>query len=66
SQPAQQVMLRHYHRIADQKLMADSGKQFPSVKLFKVEELLGSWPQVMQTHFSQGGVLDQLLAEGRQ
>jgi sulfate transport system substrate-binding protein len=35
--------------------------QFPAVKLVTVEEAFGGWEQVTQAHFSDGGILDQLL-----
>ena len=46
--------------------MASLKDKFPQTELFRVEDQFGSWPEVMKTHFVSGGVLDKLLAAGRQ
>ncbi|ABS46393.1 MULTISPECIES: sulfate ABC transporter substrate-binding protein [Yersinia pseudotuberculosis complex] len=66
SPPAQQVITRFNYRVYDKAAMEAAKSQFPDTKLFRVEDQFGSWPQVMSTHFTTGGVLDKLLAEGHQ
>ena len=39
--------------------------KYPQTELFRVEDKFGSWPEVMNTHFTSGGELDKLLAAGR-
>ncbi|MGA9619236.1 MAG: thiosulfate ABC transporter substrate-binding protein CysP, partial [Serratia proteamaculans] len=65
SPAAQQVITSYYYRVYDKQAMAAAKGQFPETKLFRVEDQFGGWPQVMKTHFSTGGELDQLLAAGR-
>lgn len=64
SPAAQQVITRFYYRVYDPTAMAAVKGQFPDTRLFRVEDQFGGWPQVMKTHFSIGGELDQLLAAG--
>lgn len=64
SPAAQQVITSYYYRVYDKQAMAAAKSQFPDTKLFRVEDQFGGWPQVMKTHFSTGGELDQLLAAG--
>ena len=59
------VLARHFYRVHDADVVAATAAQFPVTKLFKVEDLFSSWDAVQSTHFASGGVLDQLLAEGK-
>ncbi|CAK9885576.1 MAG: Thiosulfate-binding protein [Candidatus Erwinia impunctatus] len=66
SPKAQKIMTRYYYRVNNPTLMSEEKARFPETKLFHVEKVFGSWPALMQTHFASGGVLDRLLAAGRQ
>ncbi|CDG87247.1 sulfate ABC transporter substrate-binding protein [Xenorhabdus bovienii] len=64
SPAAQQIIASFNYRVNDKNVMEAQKPRFPETRLFRLEEQFGSWPQVMKTHFSTGGMLDQLLAEG--
>lgn len=64
SPAAQKIIARFYYRVNDMNIMNLNKTKFPPTSLFKVEEQLGSWQQVMDMHFSRGGELDRLLAAG--
>ncbi|WP_114193223.1 sulfate ABC transporter substrate-binding protein [Edaphovirga cremea] len=64
SPQAQQIITSFYYRVYDQKAMDAAKGQFPDTKLFKVDDQFGSWPDVMKTHFANGGELDKLLEQG--
>lgn len=66
SPQAQKIITSFNYRVYDKQAMAAAAGQFPATKLFKVEDQFGSWPQVMQTHFSSGGLLDKLIEQGHQ
>jgi len=66
SPDAQKIITSFNYRVYDKQAMAAAASQFPATKLFKVEDQFGSWPQVMQTHFSSGGLLDKLIEQGHQ
>ena len=40
--------------------MKANADRFPEVKLYKVEDVFGSWENAQETHFASGGVLDEL------
>ncbi|MDX7988903.1 sulfate ABC transporter substrate-binding protein [Xenorhabdus sp. 12] len=63
---AQQIIAGFNYRVLDKEVMQAHQADFPATKLFRLEEQFGSWPEVMKTHFSAGGILEQLLAEGRE
>jgi len=62
---AQKIITHYYYRVNNSELMAQR-QYFPAVDLFRVEQVFGSWEQVMKTQFASGGELDKLLAAGRQ
>ncbi|MDX3773062.1 thiosulfate ABC transporter substrate-binding protein CysP [Chromatiaceae bacterium AAb-1] len=65
SKEAQEVLARYFYRVHHPEVVAATAAQFPQTKLFTVEEVFGTWDQVNQQHFANGGELDKLLAEGR-
>jgi len=60
SEPAQRLLAENYYRVRDEKVQAEYKDRFPDVQLKTVEDIGGSWEQVMKTHFNNGGLLDQL------
>ncbi|MTD37722.1 sulfate ABC transporter substrate-binding protein [Erwinia sp. CPCC 100877] len=65
SPSAQKIITSFYYRVNNPQLMAQLKDRFPETELFRVEDLFGSWSDVMKTHFASGGELDKLLAAGR-
>ena len=65
SPEAQRILAKHYYRVNDKDVAAEVADKFPETKLFKVEDVFGSWEQAMKDHFATGGSLDQLQAKGR-
>ena len=65
SPEAQRILAKHYYRVNDKTVAAEFADKFPETKLFKVEDVFGSWEQAMKDHFTNGGSLDQLQAKGR-
>ncbi|MDN4627555.1 MULTISPECIES: sulfate ABC transporter substrate-binding protein [Erwinia] len=63
---AQKIITQYYYRVNNPELMAQQRQRFPAVDLFRVEQVFGSWEQVMKTQFASGGELDKLLAAGRE
>jgi len=60
SEPAQRLLAENYYRVRDEKVQAEYKERFPDVQLKTVEDIGGSWEQVMKEHFANGGLLDQL------
>ena len=43
---------------------AKQGPDFPPIKRYTVNEIFGSWQNAQKTHFSDGGVFDQIYRPG--
>jgi sulfate transport system substrate-binding protein len=56
----QEVIARNYYRPRDTAVLAKYASQFPSLKLFTVDELFGGWGSVQKEFFGDGGVFDQI------
>lgn len=57
---AQEIAAQNYYRPIDAKVAEKYAKQFPKVSLFKLNDVFGDWGTVQKTHFSDGGVFDQI------
>jgi sulfate/thiosulfate transport system substrate-binding protein len=61
---AQAIAARHYYRPAlPEYAAAQDIARFPEVKLVTVDEVFGGWANAQQTHFSDGGVFDQISGQ---
>lgn len=60
SEEAQRQLASFNYRVNDQNIQAEFAEQFPESDLLRIEDVFGSWEEVMDTHFSSGGELDQL------
>ena len=56
----QEIAARNFYRPMDAKVAAAHAKSLPTLKLFTVDEVFGGWTQAQKTHFSDGGVFDQI------
>jgi sulfate/thiosulfate transport system substrate-binding protein len=63
SPEGQDIAGKHYYRPRDAKVAAKYGKQFGKVNLFTIDEQFGGWAKAQKTHFSDGGVFDQIYAK---
>ena len=57
----QRIIANHYFRPRSETVLAEFAERFPSIKTFKVEELLGPWKDVHARHFADGGVYDSIV-----
>ena len=57
---AQEIIAQNYYRPIDKVAAAKYGAQFPALKLFTIDEVFGGWAKAQKTHFSDGGVFDQI------
>ncbi|MBN9697852.1 MAG: sulfate ABC transporter substrate-binding protein [Zoogloea sp.] len=60
SPEGQDIAGKNYYRPTDPKIAAKYSKQFAPVKLFNIDEVFGGWTKAQKTHFSDGGVFDQI------
>ena len=59
----QDIAGKNFYRPISPKAQAKYAKQFPKIKLFKIEEAFGSWEQAAKIHFSDGAYFDQIYTQ---
>ena len=62
SEPAQEVMVKHFYRPRLEAVASKHENKFGKLKLVKVDEAFGGWAQAQKTHFAEGGTFDQIFA----
>lgn len=60
SPEGQDVIGRNYYRPIDAAAKAKYASQFPSISLFNVHDVFGSWDTITKTHFADGALFDQI------
>ncbi len=60
SKEAQQLAAELYLRPTDAEVLAKYSERFPKIELFRANDVLGSWDDIMKTYFADGGVFDQI------
>lgn len=60
SPEGQKVAAEFGHRVHDAAVSAEFKDQFPEIRLVKVEDVFGGWPQVSKDHFAEGATLDSI------
>jgi sulfate transport system substrate-binding protein len=64
SDEAQEIAAKNFYRPRDPKVAAKFASQFAPVKTFTIDDVFGGWSKAQKTHFSDGGVFDQIYAPG--
>ena len=65
SDEGQEIAAKNYYRPINEKISAKYATQFQKVKLVTVEEAAGGWTKAQKTHFSDGGIFDQIYQPGK-
>ncbi|GAB2796870.1 sulfate ABC transporter substrate-binding protein [Halomonas shantousis] len=60
TEEAQRLLAGFNYRVNNDTVSEEFADRFPQTELLRVEDVFGSWPQAMETHFASGGELDQL------
>lgn len=60
---AQELAAKNFYRPTDPKVAAKYAKQFPKIELIKVDDVFGGWASAQKTHFSDGGLFDQIYTK---
>lgn len=61
SNEGQEIAGKHYYRPRDAKIATKYADQFAKVKLVTIDEVFGGWQKAQKTHFSDGGIFDQIV-----
>jgi sulfate/thiosulfate-binding protein len=66
SPPAQAAMAKHHYRpFKPEAASKEALDRLPKLRLFRLDEVFGSWAKAQQTHFAAGGVFDSFARAGR-
>jgi len=65
SDEGQGIAAANYYRPRSQKVAEKYAAWFGKLELFSVEKVFGDWASAQKTHFSEGGVFDQLYKKSR-
>ncbi|MQQ99576.1 sulfate ABC transporter substrate-binding protein [Glaciimonas soli] len=60
SPEGQAIAARNFYRPTDPKVAAQYASKFPKLSLFTIDKVFGGWQKAQKTHFSDGGVFDQI------
>ncbi len=58
---AQEIIAKNYYRPRDPEIAKKYADKFPKVELFTIDAVFGGWGKAQATHFSDGGVFDQIF-----
>ncbi|HQS09820.1 MAG: ABC transporter permease [Rhizobiales bacterium 24-66-13] len=62
SPEGQEIAAKHYYRPRDPAIAAKYKDKFAPVELFTIDQVFGGWAKAQKTHFSDGGVFDQIYS----
>ncbi|MGU3538616.1 sulfate ABC transporter substrate-binding protein [Methylobacterium sp. A54F] len=63
---AQAIFAKHHYRPLKREAAAKADlDQLPDIKMFKIEDLQGSWDDIQKRNFDSGGLFDQISRAGR-
>jgi len=57
---SQAIEAQNYYRPRSAEVAAKYAAQFPTLKLFTIDDTFGGWAKAQSTHFADGGVFDQI------
>jgi sulfate transport system substrate-binding protein len=56
----QEIVARNFYRPRSAEVATKYKAVFPSIKLFTIDDVFGGWKKAQKTHFSDGGIFDQI------
>ena len=63
TEEAQDLIGKHFYRPVSAKAQAKYAKQFPTLKLFSIDQAFGGWAKASREHFVDGAVFDQIMVK---
>ena len=60
SDEGQDIAGRNFYRPRSEKAAAKYAHVFQKLNLFTIDEVFGGWQKAQKTHFSDGGLFDQI------
>lgn len=63
SKEGQEIVVSFNNRVNHPEIKAKYADKFPEVRLIRVEDVFGGWQKAKDTHFKEGGTLDQVFTK---
>jgi sulfate/thiosulfate-binding protein len=63
SDEGQEIAAQNFYRPRSKVIAAKYKSQFPDLPLFTIDQVFGGWTNAQKTHFSDGGVFDQIYTK---
>ena len=63
SDEGQDIIGKNYYRPTSEAAIKKYESQFPKLELVKIDEVFGGWTKAQKTHFSDGGIFDQIYSK---
>lgn len=60
SEEGQEIAAKNYYRPTLESVAKKYEKQFPKINLIKIDDVFGGWQKAQKTHFTDGGVFDEI------
>ncbi|MET3195914.1 sulfate ABC transporter substrate-binding protein [Bacillus sp. OAE603] len=60
SDEGQQIIAENYYRPRNQEILTKYSDQYPTIPLLTIDKDFGGWKKAQSTHFSDGGIFDQI------
>ncbi|MEH6938651.1 sulfate ABC transporter substrate-binding protein [Bacillus sp. JJ664] len=60
SDEGQQIIAENYYRPRNQEILTKYSDQYPTLPLLTIDKDFGGWKKAQTTHFSDGGIFDQI------
>ncbi len=60
SDEGQEIAAKNFYRPSNSAVAGKYAKQFPTIKLFRIDDAFGGWKNAHKVHFSDGGTFDQI------
>ncbi|MBG9771624.1 sulfate ABC transporter substrate-binding protein [Brevibacillus laterosporus] len=60
SEEGQKIAATNFYRPRLESVAKAYENQFPTIKLFTIEEIAGNWQEAHRVHFADGGIFDQI------
>jgi sulfate/thiosulfate transport system substrate-binding protein len=65
SPEGQEIAAKRYYRPRSEAIAKKYASQFPKIKLFTLQEIVGDWQKTNKIHFADGGLFDQIYQPSR-
>ena len=63
SDEGQEIAAQNFYRPRSKAVAAKYRSQFPNLPLFTIDQVFGGWTNAQKTHFSDGGIFDQIYTK---